>query len=112
MLDQLLAIDHGLSLIEEACNMSRHYFVSKFLQEMSIIIILLSCLSFHDSNLLNWLLFIINLLSKKCMIELMKSINNSFTNVIRHDLVRVRKIYKLLHHSAASIKLYILTYLL
>ena len=47
---QLLVLDHGLNLIDEACNMSRHYFVSKCLQEISIIIILVSCLSFHASK--------------------------------------------------------------
>ena len=34
---------------------------------------------------------ITNLLSKKC-IELMKSINTLFTNLVRHDLARERKI--------------------
>ena len=39
-----------LNLIDEACNMSRHYFVSKFLKEKSIIIVLISCLSFYASR--------------------------------------------------------------
>ena len=47
---QLLVSDYGLNLIDEACNMSRHYFVSKLLQEISIIIILLSYSSFHASK--------------------------------------------------------------
>ena len=38
----------------------------------------------------------------------MKSINTLITNLIKRDLARVKK--KLLHHTAASIKLYILTY--
>ena len=33
-----------------------------------------------------------NLLSKKCMTEVMKSINASFTNLIRRDLARERNI--------------------
>ena len=60
-------------------------------------------------DVLNFLLFIINLLSKKCMAELMKSINTSFTNLIRRDLACERK---KLHHAAASIKLPVLTNLL
>ena len=47
---QILVSDHDLNLTDEACNESRHYFVSKFLQEISIIIILISCLSFHASK--------------------------------------------------------------
>ena len=43
-------------------------------------------------NALNFVLFIINLLSKKCMTELMKSINTSFKDLIRRDLARERKI--------------------
>ena len=60
-------------------------------------------------NLLNLLLYIINLLSKKCMMESMKSINTLFTNLIRHDLACAKKICEVLQHAAASIKLYILT---
>ena len=86
---QLLAFDHAFNLIDEACNMSRHDFVSKFLQEIPIVIVLLYCLSFHASKS-SLLLFIISL-SKKCMMELRKSINTLFTNLIRHDLARVRK---------------------
>ena len=41
--------------------------------------------------------------------ELMKSTN---TNLIKRDLARVRKSCSVLHHTAASIKLYVLTYLL
>ena len=40
-------------------------------------------------NVVNFL-FIVNLLSKKRM-ELMKSINTSFTNLVRRDLARERK---------------------
>ena len=44
--------------------------------------------------------------------ELMKSINTMITNLIKHDLARVRKscYIVVLHPTAASIKLYILTY--
>ena len=45
----------------------------------------------------------------------MKSINTLITNllkVIKHDLARVRKSCSVLHHTAALIKLYVLTYLL
>ena len=43
--------------------------------------------------------------------ELMKSINTSFTNLIRRDLARERKIWKMLHHAAVSIKyIYWLTF--
>ena len=35
------------------------------------------------------------------MTELMKSINTSFTNLIRRGLARERKICKVLHHAAA-----------
>ena len=35
---------------------------------------------------------IINVLSKKCIMKLMKFINTSFTNLIKLDLARVRKI--------------------
>ena len=43
-------------------------------------------------NFLNMLLFIINLLSKKRMTKLMKSIKISFPNFIRSDLACPRKI--------------------
>ena len=46
------------------------------------------------------------------MTKLIKFINTSFTNLIRRDLARERKICEMLHHAAASIKLSILTYLL
>ena len=46
------------------------------------------------------------------MTKLMKSINTSFTNLIRRELACERKICKVLHHGAALIKLFILTYLL
>ena len=39
----------------------------------------------------------------------MKSINTLITNIIMHDLARVRKSCEVLHHTAASSKLYILT---
>ena len=42
----------------------------------------------------------------------MISINTPFTNLVRRDLARERKICLVLHHAKASIKLYILTYLL
>ena len=45
-----------------------------------------------SQNLLNLLLFIINMLSRKCMMELMQSIDTLFTNLIRRDLARVRKL--------------------
>ena len=57
---QLLVSDHGFNLIDEACNMSRHYFVSKFLQEISIIINSISCLSFMPQNLFNFLLYLLS----------------------------------------------------
>ena len=44
--------------------------------------------------------------------ELIKSVNTSFTNLVRLELARERKICYVLHHAAASIKLCILTYLL
>ena len=43
--------------------------------------------------------------------ELMKSSNTSFTNLVRRDLARERKIVKC-YIAAVSIKPYILTYLL
>ena len=74
------------------------YFVSKSLQEISVIIILIFCLNFHASKCpyhqYLYLLLIYyqnNLLSKKCM-ELMKSINTAFTNLVRRDLAREIKI--------------------
>ena len=41
---------------------------------------------------------------EKLMTKLMKSINTSFTNLIRGDLARVRKIGLALCHAAAWIK--------
>ena len=48
-------------------------------------------------DVLNFRLFIISSLSKKCMTELMKSINTSFTNLIRRGLAREENV---LHHAA------------
>ena len=44
-----------------------------------------------SQNVVNLLLFIINLLSKNCMTELMKSINTLFTNLIWRDLSREKQ---------------------
>ena len=71
--------------------MSRHYFVNKFLQEISIIIILISYLNFHGSKSTRFAIIYYNL-SKECVTDLMKSINASFTNLIKRDLTRVRNI--------------------
>ena len=80
-------------------NINHYYF--NFLFE-------LPCLKMSLSSVF---IFIINFLLKKCM-ELMISINTSFTNLVRRDLARERKICFVLHHAKVSIKLYILTYLL
>ena len=72
--------------------MSHHYFVNKFLQEISIIIILISYLNFHGSKSTRFAIIYYNLLSKKCVTDLIKSINTSFTNLIKRDLTRVRNI--------------------
>ena len=42
----------------------------------------------------------------------MKSVNTLITNLIKHDWARVRKIYDVLYHTAASIKVYRVTYAL
>ena len=44
--------------------MPRYYHVSKYLQDISMIIVLIFCLNFHElsQNVVNFLLFIINLL--------------------------------------------------
>ena len=39
----------------------------------------------------------------------MKSINTLITNLLKSDLARVRKSCQVLHHTAALIKLHILT---
>ena len=48
--------------------MSRHYFVNKFLQEISIIIILISYLNFHGSKSTRFAIIYYNL-SKKCVTD-------------------------------------------
>ena len=75
--------------------MSHHSFVSKFLQEISIII---TCFLFELATLkmpliCSYLLSIFSLVTlekfaliKKCMIELMKSINTLTANLLRCDL--------------------------
>ena len=101
--------------------MAQHSFGSKFLQEISITVILIFCSNFPVSKYSLLLLSIFNLfaieklwlkssLMKK--IELMKSVNTLITNLIKHDWARVRKIYYVLYHTAASIKVYRVTYAL
>ena len=64
-------------------------------------------------NVLNfWPRYTWKVIIKKFMVELMKAINSTITDLIRRDLADARKSYEVLHHTAASIKLYILTYAL
>ena len=59
--------------------MSRHSFVTKFLQEISLIIInLIFCLNSYVYELI-------------CTMEFMKSNNTSITNLLRRDLALARK---------------------
>ena len=88
---QLLVSGYGLNNINS--------FGKFFLQEIAIIVILIFCWTSQPKNVLNLLLFIINfqpryswnVLIKKCVRELMKSINTLISNLIKCDLARVRK---------------------
>ena len=62
------------------CSMLSHSFVSKFLQEISIIVILIFCLNFPSSKYPSFALIYYQFsasVMKKCMTELMKSINTT-----------------------------------
>ena len=84
--------------------MLRHSFVSKFLKEVSIIVILIFCLKISTSKMsliCSYLLSIYSFatletlgLIKKIMVELIKSITTSITNLLRRYLIHVRKIVK------------------
>ena len=82
--------------------MSCHSFVSRFLREISIILILIFYLNFPTSDVLDLLLLSIFSLAtlekfvfvKKVYdrINIMKSIYTSIVNLTKRDLARVRKI--------------------
>ena len=93
--------------------MLRHSFVRKFLQEISIIVILILCLKFPISKCPWFVLIYYRFLS---WLKVYDGINKfyrhtSITNLIRVDLARIRKFFFVLHHVAGSVKVYILIYL-